>query len=235
MARLSYGQGFACSLSPPGVTCLADTLGRILGERLSSSWGSVTTVFGLGLSEIQRPPVGKGRGGRTTPILSDNVDLTTSSRSHRPPTGVNRRQHDALSLGVLHSCHSTAVAVKLRHRSHSRRSRCGYSERASRECASTRRSSGLGLNSSSRQVPRHSNTLRYSTTSTPGRRSRGCRDSAQPRWSRGPAAAISRNGELEPEVQEDTRPAEQATTACALAARSRQTRGRTEGQPRAPA
>ena len=79
-----------------------------------------------------------------------------------------------------------------------RRSRCGYSERASRECASTRRSSGLGLNSSSRQVPRHSNTLRYSTTSTPGRRSRGCRDSAQPRWSRGPAAAISRNGELDP-------------------------------------
>ena len=116
---MSYGQGFACSLSPPGVTCLADTLGRILGERLSSSWGSVTTVFGLGLSEIQRPPVGKGRGGRTTPILSDNVDLTTSSRSHRPPTGVNRRQHDALPLGVLHSCHSTAVAVKLRHRSHS--------------------------------------------------------------------------------------------------------------------
>ena len=110
-----------------------------------------------------------------------------------------------------------------------RRSRCGYSERASRECASTRRSSGLGLNSSSRQVPRHSNTLRYSTTSTPGRRSRGCRDSAQPRWSRGPAAAISRNGELDPRYKKilDQLNKQQQR------ARSRHARGRLAAEPRA--
>ena len=53
-------------------------------------------------------------------------------------------------------------------------------------------------NESGRRPPRRANPSRparrcdTSTTSTPGRRSRGCRDSAQPRWPRGPAAVISR-------------------------------------------